>query len=122
MARIFHPFLFLLARSTDDDLRKQNEFLKAELEILRKHVPKKHIVLATADRERLLKLGKELGPAIRHVITIVTCSTFRRWVRNEEGYVKPARWGRPRLAAVVRELAVLIAKETGRGTPSSLAN
>lgn len=115
MVRIFHPLLFLLARSTADDLQKQNEFLKAENELLRRHVPKKHVVLAPADRERLLKLGKELGPAIRHIITIVSYSTFRRWVRKEEGYVKPTRRGRPRLAAVVRELAVMIAKETGWG-------
>lgn len=115
MARIFHPLLFVLARSAPDELQKQNEFLKAELEILRKHVPKKHIVLAPADRERLLKLGKELGPAIRFLITIVSYSTFRRWVRKEEGYTGPIRRGRPRLTAIVRELVVMIAKETGWG-------
>jgi putative transposase len=115
MARLFHPFLFLLARSTPNELQKQNEFLKAELEILRKHVPKKHIYLASADRAKLLKLGKELGPSIRHMITIVSYSTFRRWVRKEEGYTKPTRRGRPRLTAIVRELTVMIAKETGWG-------
>ncbi len=115
MARIFHPFLFLLARATDDDLQKQNEFLKAELEILRKRVPKKYIVLAAAERDKLLKLGKELGPAIWHLITIVSYSTFRRWVRKEEGYVKMPRQGWPRLPAIVRELIVMIAKETGWG-------
>ncbi|HEX5470423.1 MAG TPA: integrase core domain-containing protein [Lacipirellulaceae bacterium] len=115
MVRIFHPLLFLLARSTPDDLQKQNEFLKAELEILRKHVPKKYIILEPAEREKLLKLGKELGPAIRHLITIVSYSTFRRWVRKEEGRTEPSRKGRPRLAAIIRELVVMIAKETGWG-------
>jgi Integrase core domain len=62
----------------------------------------------------LLKLGKEAGPGIRHLITIVSYSTFRRWVRKEEGK-GPTRKGRPRLAAIVRELVVLIAKETGWG-------
>ena len=89
MVRIFHPFLFLLARATDDGLQKQNEFLKAENEMLRKRVPKKHIVLEPAERDKLLKLGKELGPAIRWLITIVSYSTFRRWVRKERA--KPAR-------------------------------
>ncbi len=82
--------------------------------MLRKRVPKKHIFLTPDERAKLLKLGKELGPAIRHLITIVSYSTFRRWIRKEEGK-GPTRKGRPRLAAIVRELVVLIAKETGWG-------
>ena len=114
MSQLFQPLLFLLARSTADDLQKQVEFLKTENEMLRKRVPKKYIILEPAERAKLLKLGKELGPAIRHLITIVSYSTFRRWVRKEEGK-GPTRKGRPRLAAIVRELVVLIAKETGWG-------
>ena len=45
---------------------------------------------------------------------IKSSDTFRRWVRKEEGK-GPTRKGRPRLAAIVRELVVLIAKETGWG-------
>lgn len=118
MVRIFHPLLFLLARSTADDLQKQIEFLKAENEMLRKRVPKKQIFLEPAEKTTLLKLGKELGPAIRYLITIVSYSTFRRWVRKEEGK-GPTRKGRPRLAAIVRELIVMIAKETGWGCDRS---
>lgn len=113
MTRLFHPLLFLLARSTADDLQKI-EFLKAENELLRKRVPRKRIFLKADERSRLLKLGLELGPAVRQLITIVDYSTFRRWVRKEDG-AKPARKGRPRLAAIVRELVVMIAKETGWG-------
>ena len=78
MVRVFHPLLFLLARSTADDLQKQVEFLKAENELLRKRLPKKRILPEPAERAKLLKLGKELGPAIRQLITIVSYSTFRR--------------------------------------------
>ncbi len=102
----------LLARSTTDDLQKQVEFLTAENEMLRKRVPKKHIFLNPDERAKLLKLGKELGPGIRQLVTIVSYSTFRRWVRKDEGK-GPNRKGRPRLTAIVRELVVLIAKETG---------
>ncbi len=83
--------------------------------MLRKRVPKKRIFLEPAEREKLLKLGKELGPGIRQLITIVSYSTFRRWVRKEEGRTTSSRKGRPRLAAIVRELVVLIAQETGWG-------
>lgn len=114
MVRIFHPLLFLLARSTADELQKQVEFLKAENEMLRRRLPKKRVLLNSDERAKLLKLGKELGPGIRQLITLVSYSTFRRWIRKEEGK-GPTRKGRPRLAAIVRELVVLIAKETGWG-------
>ncbi|MGI9457585.1 MAG: hypothetical protein ACR2NU_13555 [Aeoliella sp.] len=78
MGRLFQPLLFLLARSTNDDLQKQVEFLKAENELLRQRVPKQRIFLKADESARLLKLGNELGPAIRQIITIVNYSTFRR--------------------------------------------
>jgi putative transposase len=115
MARIFQPLLFMLAGSTEDQLIRQIEFLKAENELLRKRVPKQRIFLEPDERAKLLKLGKELGPAIRTLITIVTYSTFRRWVRKEEGRIEPSRKGRPRLAVVLRDAVVKIAQETGWG-------
>jgi putative transposase len=115
MGTIVHPLLFLLARSTADDLQKQVEFLKAENEMLRKRVPKKRIFLKADERATLLKLGKGLGPAIRHIITIVDYSTFRRWVRKEEPQNVKHRKGRPRISVVIREVIVQIARDTGWG-------
>ena len=71
MGSFFQPLLFLLARSTADDLQRQVEYLKAENEMLRKRIPKKRIFLQADERAKLLKLGRGLGPAIRHLITIV---------------------------------------------------
>ena len=115
MGQLFQPLLFLLARSTADDLQKQIEFLKAENEVLRKRVPRQRIFLKPEERARLLKLGKELGPAIRQIITIVDYSTFRRWVSKEAGVNTKRRKGRPKIAKVIRELVVQIAKDTGWG-------
>jgi putative transposase len=111
----FQPLLFLIARSTADDLQKQVEYLRAENELLRKRVPRKRIFLTADERARLLKLGKGLGPAIRHLITIVDYSTFRRWVRKEEPQNVKPRKGRPRISVVIRDVILQIAKDTGWG-------
>ena len=115
MSQLFQPLLFLLARSTADDLQKQVEFLKAENELLRKRVPKKRIFLKADERSRLVKLGKELGPAIRQMISIVDYSTFRRWIRKAEGAKPRIGKGRPRIAQIIRELVLQIANDTGWG-------
>ncbi len=115
MREIFQPLLFLLARSTEAGLRRQNEFLKAENEMLRCRVPKKRIFLKPQERERLLKLGLALGPGVRHVITIVAYSTFRRWVRKTENKEKAVKTGRPRISVDIRALVVRLASETGWG-------
>ena len=115
MGRLFQPLLFALAQSSASELQKQIEFLRAENGMLRKRVPKKRVFLKEDERARLLKLGKDLGPRLRHVITIVDYSTFRRWVRKEEGTeAKPCK-GRPRITRVIREVVLEIAKENNWG-------
>jgi len=114
MGRIFHPLLFLLARCSRNQLIRQIEFLKAENEILRSRVPKKQIRLKPHERERLLQLGEAIGPGVRHLITVVTYSAYRVWIRARGTYV-PKPIGRPRTEESIRKLIVKIASETGWG-------
>ncbi|MGB4737609.1 MAG: hypothetical protein WBH50_05435, partial [Fuerstiella sp.] len=79
MTRLFHPFL---ASSTDRELARYVEYLKAENKILRARIPGQ-VHTKPAERKQLLKLGKVLGKAIEELIGIVTPATFYRWVRDE---------------------------------------
>ena len=72
MGRVFQPLLFLLARCTRNELLRQNEWLKAENEMLRKRVDKQRIFLDQEEKNRLMKLGQAIGPSLKHLITIVS--------------------------------------------------
>lgn len=74
----FSPFLFYLARCTENELRRQVELLKAENEMLRARIPKKRIFLKPEERERFLKLGAAIGPGTSKLITIVHRRTYQR--------------------------------------------
>jgi len=113
MAKLFQPLLFFLARCTDNDLRKQIEFLKVENEMLRKRIPKKRIFLN--EHERLMKLGKGIGPGIYHLITIVHPRTYRRWISEKNAGKPKKKMGRPKSLESIRKIVVRIAKETGWG-------
>ena len=93
MRPLFQLLLFLLARSTPDQLQKQVELLKAENEMLRRRVPKQRILLKAGERALLLKLGKELGPGIRRVFAMAFVHIASRRVFVTEGTFWPdATW------------------------------
>ena len=62
--------LILLAHATDRELARQVQYLKNENRVLRARLPQQ-IMTTPAERARLLKYGRPLGPAINQLITIV---------------------------------------------------
>ncbi|MCA9215226.1 MAG: integrase core domain-containing protein [Planctomycetales bacterium] len=122
MANIVHPLLTLLASLTRQELAQQVRYLKAENEILRSRLPSR-ITLDNRERNTLVKHGKKLGGKIKDVMTIVSYSTFRRWVRKiEDDTSKPTKKaaaknepGRPKIDEDVSATIIRIRKETGFG-------
>ena len=82
MTRLFHPFLALIASSSDRELARYIEYLKAENKILRARIPRQ-VHTKPAERKRLLKLGNVLGKATEELISIITPSTCYQWGRDE---------------------------------------
>jgi putative transposase len=119
MPRLFESLWLVLATAGDRKLAQTVEYLKAENAILRSKLPKR-ITLTECEKNRLVKFGSKLGPAIRSVISIVSPRTFLRWVNGEvrtgesKGATK-AKPGRPRTDDEVRELILRLAKENGWG-------
>ncbi|QDU29050.1 Integrase core domain protein [Anatilimnocola aggregata] len=114
-AKIFHPLLALIASATDRELAKYIQYLKEENKILRARIPGQ-IHTRPEERQRLIKFGKMIGKAIEELITIVTPSTFYRWLHQEEKKdEKKNTKGGQRKPREVRQLVLEIARTTGFG-------
>jgi putative transposase len=112
---LFHPLLVMIASATDRELAKQVQYLKEENKILRARIPGQ-IHTKPAERERLVKFGKVIGKAIAELITIVSPSTFARWLQQEDKKTeKKNPKGGQRKPREIRELVITIAKTTGFG-------
>ena len=98
MASIIHPLLALLASLSRQELARQVTYLRAENQILRSKLPDR-ITLSNQERRKLVRHGKKLGARIKEVISIVSYSTFRRWVRQMEGEESAAKPSEPKPAA-----------------------
>jgi putative transposase len=87
--------ILMLASLTRSELARQIQYLKAENEILRAKLPKR-VTVTPRERRRLLNLGRRLGPALKHLVTIVTYRTFLRWLAGDRAGKVPGKRGRPR--------------------------
>lgn len=120
MTTIVQPLLAFLASRTRKELARQVTYLKAENQILRSKLPER-ITLTDQQRQRLMKHGKPLGSQLAPLISVVTYSTFCKWVRRfEDAPVKRhgpenAHMGRPRLKESLSEAIIRIRNETGWG-------
>jgi len=118
MPRFFKPLFLLLARLSDRQLANVVQYLKTENEILRARLPER-LVVTPKERQRLMKFGRPLGSKIKEFISIVSPSTFLRWLREErvgKHARKPKRApGRPRTDNDLRDLVLRLARENGWG-------
>jgi putative transposase len=118
MAVIIHPLLALLASLTRQELAQQVTYLKAENRILRRKLPDR-ITLNNQERRILVRHGKKLGARIKDLLSIVSYSTFRKWVRSLEDTpdkrpkAEDGKSGRPRIEESLSELIIRIRKESG---------
>ena len=112
---LLHPLLVFLASMTQQELVRQVMFLKEENRILRSRLPSRVIATPT-EKSRLIKLGRDLGVKLRELISIVSYSTFRRWIRDAEAThidreQPPQATGRPRTDSDIHELVLKLATE-----------
>lgn len=120
---LFHPLFVFLASLTQQDLARQVIFLREENRILRSRLPSR-IRVTSAEKSRLIKLGRDLGVKLRNLISIVSYSTFRRWIREAESRhvdrkqsatTTTPRVGRPPTACDIRDLVLKLARENSWG-------
>jgi len=114
---IFQQFFGLMGNMVHGNLVRQIQYLKVENQILRSKVGTR-VTTTASEKKRLIKYGLPLGGSIKGLVSIVTYSTFRRWVNAEAGNIpdKPLKKPHPkRTPQDIRELILRLARENNWG-------
>jgi cell shape-determining protein MreC len=82
MKWLFHPLLLLIATSTESELAKQVEYLKAENQILRKRIHKR-LFLKEEEKRLLVKLGLAVGKGVSALLTVVSYTSSSRCIMRQ---------------------------------------
>ena len=118
MPRLLEPLWLVLISFAEKQLAQTIEFLRKENRILRGKLPKR-ITLSAREKNRLIKYGLKLGPAINGLITIVSPRTFSRWMKELKGPTKAGtskrKPGRPKTEAEIRDLILRFVRENSWG-------
>ncbi|MHC4124010.1 MAG: integrase core domain-containing protein [Planctomycetota bacterium] len=115
---VFQEFLALIGRMVHGELVRQLEYLKVENQILRGKLGRR-VYLKPSEKRRLIKFGLPLKGDIKKFMSIVSYSTFRRWVNNGACSKYIYKRGRPRKnSKEIRELVVRLARENHWGYTS----
>lgn len=83
MPNLFRRLLDVLTGSSQVDLRRQLQYLKAENEVLRSKIDGP-VRVTPGERSRPVRLAKPLGSAIKALVSIVSAQTFPRWTRDAD--------------------------------------
>jgi putative transposase len=111
MTHAFQSLLCLLVQFFAPRHNAQIRLLKAQIRILRRRLPKEHIVPDPEEKAELLRIGSEIGHDVKPVLEIVKPETYRRWINDAKKGKQPKKSGRPKLSPEVHDLVVRMGKE-----------
>jgi putative transposase len=118
MPRLLEPLWLVLISYAEKQLAQMIEYLREENRNLQGKLPKR-LTLTARERNRLIKYGSMLGPAINSLITIVSHRTFMRWMNELKGPAKAGKpkrnSGRPRTESEIRDLILRFPRENSWG-------
>ncbi len=111
----FQELMMLIGKIVHGRLVREIEYLRVENQILRAKAGKR-ISLTDSEKRRLIKFALPLGGDIRDIISIVSYSSLRRWIREKSGKkIKTSKRGRPKTAKEIREIVLRLARENNWG-------
>lgn len=89
----------------------QLRLLKAQITILRARVPTQRIILSSAEKAELLRIGEECGHDIDGLLEVAKPATYKRWLTQMRSGRPFKAVGRPRLSQELRDVVIRIGSE-----------